>query len=233
MTQKRILLVDDDISIHQLVEVYLKNEGFQVLHAYDGTEVLQMVQKHRIHLVILDTMMPKMDGLETCVQLRKEVNIPIIFLTAKGEDMDIIQGLTLGADDYVTKPFQPLELVARVKSQLRRYLTLQGAGATQSKDEILVDELLIQIPTHIVKVKGKEITLTRREFAILALLAQNGGIVFSMQDIYERVWGEPFVQNENTVMVHIRKIREKIEENPKKPYYIQTVWGVGYKFRGK
>lgn len=230
MKQKEtILVIDDDKNIHKIIEVYLKNEGFHLIQAFNGRKALEILRKEEIHLIILDIMMPEMDGIETCMKIRETQNIPIIFLTAKSEDMDLIRGLTIGADDYITKPFNPLELVARVKTHLRRYMTLQGHGSWTATEEMRIDELLINRNTHQVKVGEKEVKLTRREFAILELLAQNKGIVFSIEKIYERVWNESFLNSENTVMVHIRKLREKIEENPKDPKYIKTVWGVGYK----
>jgi two-component system, OmpR family, response regulator VanR len=230
MKQKEtILVVDDDKSIHKLIEVYLKNEGFHLIQAFNGPMALDILRKEEVHLIILDIMMPEMDGMETCMKIRESLNIPIIFLTAKSEDMDLIRGLTIGADDYVTKPFNPLELAARVKTHLRRYLKLQGHGSIVKTDEIQIDELAINMKTHEVRVGDKQVKLTRREFAILELLARNCGMVFSMEKIYEQVWNVPFMGSENTVMVHIRKLREKIEENPKEPRYIKTVWGVGYK----
>ncbi|UOF92388.1 response regulator transcription factor [Fodinisporobacter ferrooxydans] len=170
---------------------------------------------------------------ETILVIDDGKNIPIIFVTAKSEDIDIIQGLSVGADDYITKPFNPMELVARVKSNLRRYLALQGYRPSESNDKMALDELTIHFKTHEVTVGDKEIKLTRREFAILELLARNKGIVLSIEQIYERVWNEPFLGSENTVMVHIRKLREKIEPNPKEPKYIKTIWGVGYKLENK
>ncbi|RXT03714.1 response regulator transcription factor [Ammoniphilus sp. CFH 90114] len=228
--KETILIIDDDKNIHKLIEVYLKNEGFHLLQAFDGVEALAILSREDVHLIILDMMMPKMDGMETCMKIRENKNIPIIFLTAKSEDMDLIRGLSIGADDYMTKPFNPLELVARVKSHLRRYMTLQGRGDSgNNKDEIKIGEIRINGKTREVTVGGKEVKLARREFDILELFARNKDIVFSIQQIYEKVWNEAFLGSENTVMVHIRKLREKIEENPKEPKYIKTVWGVGYK----
>jgi two-component system, OmpR family, response regulator VanR len=230
MKQKEtILIIDDDKNIHKIIEVYLNNEGFHLIQAFNGRKALDILREEEIHLIILDIMMPEMDGMETCIKIRETQNIPIIFLTAKSEDMDLIRGLMIGADDYITKPFNPLELVARVKTHLRRYMTLQGHGSWTATEEMRIDELLINSNTHQVKVGEKEVKLTRREFAILELLAQNRGIVFSIEKIYERVWNESLLNSENTVMVHIRKLREKIEKNPKDPKYIKTVWGVGYK----
>jgi DNA-binding response OmpR family regulator len=205
------------------------------LKAADGLEGLKLLEENNVHLVVLDIMMPRLDGIQACLKIRESRNVPIIMLSAKSQDMDKIMGLTTGADDYVTKPFQPLELVARIKSQLRRYLRLNhmdgGLQPTipQQMYVISIDDLLINVSTHEVTVEGKEIKLTPREFAILELLARNPGMVFSTEKIYERVWNEPFYESENTVMVHIRNLREKLEQNPRSPKYIKTVWGVGYK----
>ncbi|WP_232698841.1 response regulator transcription factor [Brevibacillus daliensis] len=228
MQKETILIIDDEKEIRDLIEIYLTNEGYNVIKAADGLEGLMKLKNHKVHLIILDIMMPKMDGLEACMKIRDTENVPIIMLSAKAEDMDKIIGLTSGADDYVTKPFNPLELIARVKSQLRRYMRLSGFNEVSS-DQMEVDDLLINVATHEVRVDGREVKLTPREFAILELLVRNKGIVFSTEKIYERIWNEPFYQSDNTVMVHIRKIREKIETNPRKPRYIKTVWGVGYK----
>ncbi|MDR7002150.1 response regulator transcription factor [Neobacillus niacini] len=235
MSQETILIIDDEKEIRDLIGIYLTNEGYNVLKAADGIEGLEYLEKENVHLVVLDIMMPRLDGIQACMKIRENRNVPIIMLSAKSQDMDKIMGLTTGADDYVTKPFQPLELVARIKSQLRRYLRLnQSDGNPQANiggqmDVISIDELMINISTHEVTVEGKEIKLTPREFAILELLARNPGVVFSTEKIYERVWNEPFYESENTVMVHIRNLREKLENNPRTPRYIKTVWGVGYK----
>ncbi|MDN3018971.1 response regulator transcription factor [Paenibacillus sp. BSR1-1] len=236
MSQETILIIDDEKEIRDLIGIYLTNEGYNVLKAADGIEGLQYLEENTVHLVVLDIMMPRLDGIQACLKIRENRNVPIIMLSAKSQDMDKIMGLTTGADDYVTKPFQPLELVARIKSQLRRYLRLnQTDGALQQQhpveqmDVITIDELFINISTHEVIVEGKDIKLTPREFAILELLARNPGVVFSTEKIYERVWNEPFYESENTVMVHIRNLREKLENNPRNPRYIKTVWGVGYK----
>jgi DNA-binding response OmpR family regulator len=224
-----ILIADDDRNIHKLLELYMKNEGYHILHAYDGQEVLALLQKEEVHLLLLDIMMPEVDGIELCVRIREQANLPILFLSAKSEDLDRIHGLTVGADDYITKPFHPMEVVARVKSHLRRYFILQGPP---DKGVIQADGIIINPHTHEVTVEGRPVKLTRREFDILVLLARHRGQVFSIVQIYEQVWKQPFLGTDNTVMVHIRKLREKIEENPKKPKYIQTIWGVGYKFQG-
>ncbi|MGD2196240.1 response regulator transcription factor [Lysinibacillus fusiformis] len=228
MSKETILIVDDEKEIRNLITIYLKNEGYQVLEACDGEEGLQLLKKQEIHLIVLDLMMPNVDGMEMCMKVREIAEMPIIMLTAKSQDMDKIMGLTIGADDYVTKPFNPLELVARIKSQLRRYLKLNGLNKSNS-DEIEIGDLRINTATHEVLVNNEKVKLTPREFAILELLSSNPGIVMSAEQIYERVWKEEAFQSENTVMVHIRKIRERIETNPRNPQYIKTVWGVGYK----
>jgi two-component system, OmpR family, response regulator VanR len=235
MERETVLIIDDEKEIRDLVGIYLINEGYTVLKAADGIEGLALLENEHVHLIILDIMMPRLDGIQACMKIREVSNVPIIMLTAKSQDMDKIVGLTTGADDYVTKPFQPLELVARVKSQLRRYLRLNQTDpllqptATQHMDVISIDGLSINVTTHEVIVEGKEIRLTPREFAILELLARSPDVVFNTEKIYERVWNEPFYDSENTVMVHIRNLREKLEENPRSPRYIKTVWGVGYK----
>ncbi|MFL0249461.1 response regulator transcription factor [Clostridium neuense] len=230
MEKETILIVDDEKEIRDLIDIYLKNEGYKTLKAENGIAALELLKNNNIDLILLDIMMPKMDGIQTCMKIREEKNTPIIMLSAKSEDIDKIMGLTTGADDYITKPFNPLELVARVKSQLRRYLKLNEFKKPDSKNGFIeVDDLVINVNTHEVKIGNKDIKLTPREFDILRLLAENRGIVFSIEKIYETVWKESFMESENTVMVHIRKIREKIEQNPRKPIYIKTVWGVGYK----
>lgn len=230
MEKETILIVDDEKEIRDLVEIYLKNDGYNTIKASDGQEALEVLEKNDVDLIVLDVMMPKLDGIEACMKIREERNTPIIMLSAKSEDMDKIFGLTTGADDYLTKPFNPLELLARVKSQLRRYIKLNNNVTQKKKDNIIeIEDLTINIETHQIDISGKEVKLTPIEFDILALLAENRGKVFSIENIYESVWNESFIQSDNTVMVHIRKIREKLEENPRKPKYIKTVWGVGYK----
>lgn len=225
--QPTILVIDDDVQIRNLVEIYLKNEGFRVVKAGDGLEALDILSKNKVHLIILDIMMPKMDGIDACLRIREESEVPIIMLSAKVEDLHKIHGLSVGADDYITKPFNPLELVARVKSQLRRYLRYNHLSDNASRIEI--GNLTINTATHQVFVNNREVKLTPKEFAILELLARHQGMVFSNRKIYEMVWKEPMMESENTVMVHIRNIREKIEESPRKPIYLKNVWGVGYK----
>lgn len=232
METESILIIDDEKEIADLIEIYLQNEGYRVMKAYNGLDGMEILQKHNIQLVILDIMMPGIDGLEVCRRIRKEHNIPILMLSAKSQDMDKILGLSTGADDYMTKPFNPLELLARVKSQLRRYLFLNPRTHESQDDKVIIDGLSISPKNHKVTVFGNEVALTPTEFDILLLLASNRERVFSAEEIFERVWKEKYFDSDNTVMVHIRKIREKIEENPRKPVYIKTVWGVGYKIDG-
>lgn len=231
MSRETILLVDDEKEIIELMEIYLKNEGYILLKASNGLEALELLQMHVIDLIILDVMMPKMDGIQACMKIREENNTPIIMLSAKSQDIDKIAGLSIGADDYVTKPFNPLVLLARVKSQLRRYKQLNNKGSSTNDNEIVIDELVINIATHTVTVDDQEVKLTPREFAILKMLAVNQGIVLSMDKIYQEVWNEPFMESKNTIMVHIRKIREKIEKDKQNPKFIKTVWGIGYKMK--
>lgn len=223
----RVLVVDDEKEIRDAIEIYLRGDGIEVFKVQDGLEALDILESTDIHLILLDIMMPKLDGIRTCMKIRESKNIPIIMLSAKSQDTDKILGLNIGADDYITKPFNPLELVARVKSQLRRYLFL-GNGEV-SNDEIKIKELIINKASNVVTVDGDEVNLTPLEFKILLLLSENAGRVLTIEQIYERVWKEPFYKSENTVAVHIRRIREKIEINPKDPKYIKVVWGIGYK----
>ena len=222
-----ILIVDDDRQIVDSIGIFLRGEGYGVYKAYDGLEALGILGEREIHLMILDIMMPKMDGIRTLMKLRESRNIPVILLSAKSEDADKILGLTAGADDYVTKPFNPSELVARVKSQLRRYTTLGSMGKTLG--EITIDGLTLSPEHKQVKVDGEEVRLTPIEYRILELLVQNRGKVFSPEEIYRKVWREDSPVADNTIAVHIRHIREKIEINPKDPKYLKVVWGIGYK----
>lgn len=225
-----ILVVDDDREIAELVEIYLANEGFRVVKAGDGLECLAMLEHDKdIKLIILDIMMPNMDGLEVCRIIRSQSNIPILMLSAKAEDMDKIIGFGTGADDYMTKPFNPLELVARVKSQMKRYNRIQLMSDEENKDEIIIHNITINKAAHTVKKNDKAVALTPIEFDILYLLASNQGRVFSTDEIFEKVWNEKVYEVNNTVMVHIRRLREKIEDDPKNPRMLRTVWGVGYK----
>ncbi len=224
----KILIVDDDKEIRKLISIYIENEGIAAFEADNAIEALKMLDKEVFDLIILDIMMPEMNGIEACMKIREERNMPIIMISAKSEDMDKIQGLASGADDYLTKPFNPLELLARVKSQLRRYRKYNEKAEEDSRI-IEIGDLLINTDTCQVHVSGKEVRLTPKEFDILTLLAVNKGNVMNVRKIYESVWKQDFFKSDNTVMVHITKIREKIEEDPKRPLYIKTVWGVGYK----
>ena len=223
-----ILVCDDDREIVEAVDIYLTQEGFNVLKAYDGAEALEIIKKEDVKLLIIDVMMPKMDGIHAVLELRKESSIPVIMLSAKTEDTDKILGLNVGADDYLPKPFNPLELVARVKSQLRRYTRL-GTIAEDDTDVYSVGGLSINDSDKTVTVDGENVKLTPIEYNILLLLVRNAGKVFSIDQIYESIWNEEAIGEDNTVAVHIRHIREKIEINPKDPKYLKVVWGVGYK----
>lgn len=226
MAEFTILVADDDKEIREGIEIYLKNEGYRVLKAQDGLEALELLATNEIHLLILDIMMPNMDGITATFKIREMQNVPIIMLSAKVEDSDKIHGLSVGADDYVTKPFHPLELMARVKSQLRRYVQL---GTYEGQKVIAVNGLVLNEEQKELTVDGIPIRLTPIEFKITELLMKHPGRVFSINEIYERVWNEQAYNAENIVAVHIRKIREKIEADPKNPRYIKVVWGVGYK----
>jgi DNA-binding response OmpR family regulator len=225
----KILIVDDDREIVQAIRTLLQGEGYEVVGAYHGLEALDALVNHSIQLILLDVMMPKLDGLSTMLKIRESKNIPIIMLSAKSEESDKIVGLSLGADDYVTKPFQTQELLARIKSQLRRYMQLgtMQHGATAS--QLVIGGLALDTDAKQLTVDGEPVKLTAKEFQILELLMSNPGVVFSADKIYERVWREEAYAIENTVMVHIRRIREKIEINPKEPNYLKVVWGIGYK----
>ena len=222
-----VLVVDDEKEIRDAIDIYLRGEGIKVVKARDGIEALEILEKEKIHLIILDIMMPRLDGIQTCFEIRKNKNLPIIMLSAKSEDSDKILGLNVGADDYIAKPFNNLELVARVKSQLRRYE--KPLDLEDDKDIIKVKDLIINNKEKTIFLRGEEVKVTATEFKILHLLASNLGNVFSIKEIYEKVWEETFYRSENTVTVHIRRIREKIELNTKDPEYIKVVWGVGYK----
>ncbi|ANV71424.1 DNA-binding response regulator [Bacillus thuringiensis] len=227
MQKEKILIVDDDIEIRKIVSIYLKNEGYEIIDASDAIEALETLRNTTIDLIILDIMLPKMDGIEACLKIREQYQMPIIFLSAKDEDIDKIQGLMSGAEDYITKPFNPLELMARIKSQLRRYRVYQTEEVKQFIHEI--GHLKLDEETRQVFIRNEEVRLTPKEFDILSLLVRNKGKVFSVEKIYEMVWEDSFYKSDNTVMVHITKIREKIEENPRQPVYLKTVWGVGYR----
>ncbi len=223
-----ILVCDDDKEIVDAIEIYLKQEGDKIYKAYNGEEAIALLAKEEIHLLIMDIMMPKLDGIRATLKIREYSSIPIIMLSAKSEDVDKILGLNIGADDYITKPFNPLELVARVKSNLRRYTSL-GSIQTESKAIYQVGGLIINDDTKEVTVDGEGVKLTPIEYNILLLLIKNQGRVYSINQIYENIWNEDAIGADNTVAVHIRHIREKIEINPKEPRYLKVVWGVGYK----
>lgn len=223
-----ILVCDDDREIVDAIEIYLGQEGYEVLKAYDGIQAVEMLEKHEVQLLIIDIMMPRLDGIRATLKIRENSSIPIIILSAKSEDADKILGLNIGADDYVSKPFNPLELVARVKSQLRRYTKL-GTVAAEQQNVFQTGGLMINDDLKEVTVDGEPVKLTPIEYNILLLLVKNQGKVFSINQIYESIWNEDAIGADNTVAVHIRHIREKIEINAKEPRYLKVVWGIGYK----
>ena len=226
-----VLIVEDDEQIRDGIEIYLKSQGYEVSKAADGIEGLAVLKEKEVHLAIIDVMMPRMDGIHMVMRLRKEYDFPVIMLSAKSEEVDKIMGLNMGADDYVTKPFLPLELLARVNSHLRRYkrfLEMTGQGNETPENVYRIGGIELNEDTKEVLVDGESVKMTPMEFKILALLMRSPGRVFSAEEIYERVWNERAI-NTDTVMVHVRKIREKIEYNPKEPKYLKVVWGVGYK----
>ncbi|HBE9428396.1 TPA: response regulator transcription factor [Clostridioides difficile] len=230
---QNILVVDDDREIVDAIEFYLRPDNFNVLKAYDGLEALDILIENDIKLIIMDVMMPNLDGLKTTLKIREKRNIPIILLSTKSEDMDKIIGLNMGADDYITKPFNPLELTARVKSQLRRYINLGDFSNTNNSNDtnyiLKSGGLELNTDTKIVSLDGEEIKMTPLEYKILTLLMSRKGKIFSSHEIYENVWNEDAYSCERTIAVHIRRIREKIEINPKEPKYLKVVWGIGYK----
>jgi len=225
----RILVCDDEKEIADAIEIYLRNEGYEVVKAENGFEALDIVEAQEIHMIIMDIMMPKMDGMRATLKIREKKNIPILMLSAKSEDYDKIMGLNMGADDYLTKPFNPLELIARVKSQMRRYTSLGSMEIVKREGVYTSGGLFLNEQTREVTVDGEPVKLTPVEFGILAFLLKNAGRVYSIEQIYENVWNEPSYNPENTVSVHVRRIREKIEINAKEPKYLKVVWGVGYK----
>ncbi len=230
MNDYNILVIDDEIEIVELVEVYLINEGFKVFKAYTGEDGLKILDSEKIHLVVLDIMMPGIDGLAVCRKIRSKMNIPIIMLSARSQDMDKILGLSTGADDYMIKPFNPMELIARIKSQMRRFLYLNTQLNVNKDDDVLEFKgVTINKRNHNVSVYDNAVNLTPTEYEILILLADNLGRIFSSEKIFERVWKDKYFEGNNTVMVHIWRLREKIEQNPKEPKILETVWGVGYK----
>lgn len=224
-----ILVVDDDKEIVKAIDIYLSREGYNIIKAYNGVEALEKLNEDEIHLVILDIMMPDKDGIETLQEIRKNKTIPVIMLSAKSEDYDKIEGLNTGADDYITKPFNPLELIARVNSNIRRYINFGNIDNKKNTKILKTGELEIDDETKKVLVDRKEIKLTATEYNILKFLLENKGKVFSISQIYENVWNEESYGAENIIAVHIRHIREKIEINPKEPKYLKVIWGIGYK----
>ncbi|MBQ7410121.1 MAG: response regulator transcription factor [Clostridia bacterium] len=224
-----ILVCDDDKEIVNAIEIYLSKEGYNVLKSYNGDEALKVLKNNTIHLIILDIMMPVKDGIETLSEIRKTESIPVIMLSAKSEDEDKINGLNLGADDYVTKPFNPLELIARVNSGIRRYTKLGTVDSNNNKNVYKTGDLVIDDDLKNVTVEGKEVKLTPTEYNILKFLTKNKGSVYSIEQIYENVWNDEAYAAENIIAVHIRHIREKIEINPKEPKYLKVIWGIGYK----
>ena len=229
MNKKTILVVDDDHEIVRAITITLEREGYHVLNAYDGLQALDCVTSREVHLIIIDVMMPKLDGLSAVMKIREKKNLPIIILSAKGEDSDKILGLSMGADDYISKPFNPMELVARVKSQLRRYTDL-GDINTRSDNVIVNGRLTFKLDEHVLYADGEPVKLTATETKIVELLMKHPGRIFPAEEIYSRIWNEPAYSAENTVMVHIRKLRVKLEDDPQNPKLIQTVWGKGYRF---
>ncbi len=223
-----VLVCDDDKEIVEAIDIYLSQEGYNVLKAYDGVQAIELLKNHQVHLLLIDIMMPRMDGIRATLKIRENSAIPIIMLSAKSEDTDKILGLNIGADDYITKPFNPLELIARVKSQLRRY-TMLGAVAAETSCVYKTGNLWIDDERKIVSVEGEEVKLTPIDYKILLFLTKHAGRVFSIEQIYENVWEADPYGADNTVAVHIRRIREKIEINPREPKYLKVVWGVGYK----
>ena len=224
-----ILVCDDDKEIVDAIDIYLSQEGYHILKAYDGLQAIEIMKKEEVHLILLDIMMPNLDGIRATRKIRETSSVPSIMLSAKSEDVDKILGLNIGADDYITKPFNPLELIARVKSQLRRYTQL-GNLATEEKEAVYVcGGLVVNDDLKTVTVDGEPVKLTPIEYNILVLLIKNQGKVFSIEQIYENIWNEEAIGADNTVAVHIRHIREKIEINPREPRYLKVVWGIGYK----
>lgn len=223
-----ILVCDDDKEIVEAIDIYLSKEGYNVIKAYDGLEAIEKLKSNEVQLLLIDVMMPKLDGLRATLKIRENSSIPIIILSAKSEDSDKVVGLDVGADDYITKPFNPLELVARVKSQIRRY-TQFGNIAEKKSNTYVVGGLEIDDDRKMVTVDGETVKVTPYEYNILLLLIKNPGRVYTIEQIYESVWNEPAISADNTVAVHIRHIREKIEINPKEPRYLKVVWGLGYK----
>ena len=224
-----ILVCDDDKEIVDAIDIYLSQEGYHILKAYDGLQAIEIMKKEEVHLILLDIMMPNLDGIRATRKIRETSSVPIIMLSAKSEDVDKILGLNIGADDYITKPFNPLELIARVKSQLRRYTQLGNLATEENEAVYVCGGLVVNDDLKTVTVDGEPVKLTPIEYNILVLLIKNQGKVFSIEQIYENIWNEEAIGADNTVAVHIRHIREKIEINPREPRYLKVVWGIGYK----
>ncbi len=233
MKEVNVLIVDDEIEILNLLRMYLEREGYNVDSASDGQEGLQLFSRKRYDLIILDVMMPKVDGIEVCKRLRNKTNAPIVMLTAKGDEIDKVLGLRIGADDYITKPFSMNEFVARINAHLRRYFVLSGGIWSPENSVIAFRNLEIDLKSYVVHRGDAEIQLTAKEFELLKFFANNPNQVFTKAQIFKNVWDDTYIEDDNTVMVYIRRLRKKIEENPDKPKFIQTVWGIGYKFVGE
>lgn len=229
MEKERILVVDDDRDIVATLKIQLEKEGFAVACAFDGQEALDILSREEVHLILLDVMMPRLDGFSAIMKIREKRNIPILVMSAKSEESDKILGLSIGADDYITKPFNYREVIARVRSQLRRYMKLGGVNAVAN--EVRIGRLCYDFAAHVLTTDGEPVKLTSTETKIVELFMRHPGRIFSTEEIYANVWNEPIAfSGENTVMVHIRRIREKIEINPSEPEYLKVVWGIGYKF---
>ncbi|MEG7965003.1 response regulator transcription factor [Bacillus cereus group sp. Sample30] len=233
MKDIRILIADDDKEIRNLLKIYLERELYMVDTAINGDEALQLFNQNNYNLVILDLMMPKVDGIEVCRKLRDKTNVPILMLTAKDHEVDKILGLSIGADDYITKPFSIHEVIARVKALMRRFLVLGSDANTQEKTTLTFKGLLIDLNTYTVHTNKEEINLTGKELELLKFFTSNPGQVFTKTQLFRNVWDDNYIEDDNTVMVHIRKLRKKIEVDPSNPKFIQTVWGIGYKFVGE
>ncbi|MCM3268685.1 response regulator transcription factor [Paenibacillus elgii] len=228
----RILIADDDREIRDLVKTYLERETYRIDAAADGEEALRLFEAHRYNLILLDLMMPRIDGIEVCRRLRMKTNVPILMLTAKDQEIDKVLGLSIGADDYITKPFSIHELVARIKAHLRRFLVLGSESGSPQETVLNFKNMTIHLQKYTVTRAGKEITLTGKEFELLKFMASHPEQVFTKTQLFRQVWDSDYLEDDNTVMVHIRKLRMKIEEDPSDPKWIQTVWGIGYKFAG-
>ncbi|MFB5677187.1 response regulator transcription factor [Paenibacillus terreus] len=229
----RVLVADDELEIRELLTAYLRREMYSVDEAADGEEAVRLFERNRYHMVILDLMMPRMDGMEVCRRIRSMSNVPILMLTAKDQELEKIVGLNMGADDYITKPFSIHEVVARVKALMRRFLVLGSEESRQGESRMNYKGLSIDLKSYTVQVSGEDVSLTAKEFELLKFLASQPGQVFTKTQLFRNVWNDSFIEDDNTVMVHIRKLRKKIEADPSNPAFIQTVWGIGYKFSGE